>query len=342
MKSFAPAAVLLASAQTVLGHAIWQQLWVDDVDQVSTCVRMPGSNSPITDVTSPDMACNAGTAGVAGMCAITAGQKVTVEMHQHASRACTEEAIGGAHRGPTIVYMAAVTDATTADPTTAKWFKVFEEGYNSATQEWADMTLNANCGKKDFIVPTDIAPGDYLIRAEQIALHAAGSSDGAQFYMSCYQVNVQGTGTAAPDGVSFPGAYAATDAGILINIYQTLDDYIIPGPELYGGGAAGGAPAGNGTKTETTPVDSTPAEPAEPVATPPTTVVDSTPAKTAESAEPVATYPTTVPDEVPSAPASSTTEPPSSPVETPAQVPAGGEEEKDEEKDEEEEEETCD
>jgi cellulase len=66
---------------------------------------------------------------------------VTVEMHQHASRACTEEAIGGAHRGPTIVYMAAVTDATTADPTAAKWFKVFEEGYDAATKEWSDASL---------------------------------------------------------------------------------------------------------------------------------------------------------------------------------------------------------
>lgn len=74
---------------------------------------------------------------------LIAGGKVTVEMHQHNSRACTEEAIGGAHHGPVIVYMAAVTDATTADPTTAKWFKVSEEGYDAATQTWADVSFRS-------------------------------------------------------------------------------------------------------------------------------------------------------------------------------------------------------
>ncbi|PBP25891.1 glycosyl hydrolase family 61 [Diplocarpon rosae] len=242
MKSFASAAVLLASANSVLGHAVWQQLWVDGVDQAGTCVRLPGSNSPVTDPTSQDLACNAGgSTGVAGMCAVTAGQKVTVEMHQHQSRDCAQEAIGGSHHGPVIVYMAAVTDATTADPNAAKWFKVAEEGYDVATKVWADTTLNDNCGKKDFTVPVDLATGDYLVRAEIIALHTAGSAGGAQFYMSCYQIHVEGTGSASPAGVSFPGAYSATDPGIFINIYATIDEYVIPGPELYG--AAGAAPA---------------------------------------------------------------------------------------------------
>lgn len=51
-------------------------------------------------------------------------------------------------------------------------------------------SLNANCGKKEFTVPADLATGDYLIRAEEIALHAAGSPNGAQLYMTCYQVRV--------------------------------------------------------------------------------------------------------------------------------------------------------
>ncbi|KAI6708834.1 hypothetical protein PZA11_005883 [Diplocarpon coronariae] len=244
MKSAAAAAVLLASAHSVLGHAVWQQLWVDGVDQAGTCVRLPGSNSPVADPSSPDLACNAGGAtGVAGMCAVTAGQKLTVEMHQHQSRDCGQEAIGGAHHGPVIIYMAAVTDATSADPAAAKWFKVAEEGYDAATKVWADTTLNDNCGKKDFTVPADLATGDYLVRAELIALHTAGSAGGAQFYMSCYQVHVQGPGSASPAGVSFPGAYSATDPGILINIYAAVDEYVIPGPELYGAAATAAAAA---------------------------------------------------------------------------------------------------
>lgn len=70
MKSFATAFALLASASSVLGHATFQQLWVDGVDQVSTCARLPPSNSPIENVSSPDVVCNAGTKAVPGICAI--------------------------------------------------------------------------------------------------------------------------------------------------------------------------------------------------------------------------------------------------------------------------------
>jgi hypothetical protein len=45
--------------------------------------------------------------------------------------------------------------------------------------------MNACCGKVDVKIPSDLAPGDYLLRAEVIALHTAGQANGAQFYMSC-------------------------------------------------------------------------------------------------------------------------------------------------------------
>lgn len=152
-------------------------------------------------------------------------------MHgQPGDRSCSTEAIGGNHFGPVIVYMGKVTDATTADGSGAIWFKVDQEGYDVPTKTWGTMTLNANCGKRTFTVPSSLAPGDYLLRAEVIALHAAGSSGGAQFYMSCYQLEVTGSGTANPSGVSFPGAYSASDPGILIDIYQDITSYTIPGP----------------------------------------------------------------------------------------------------------------
>ena len=34
-------------------------------------------------------------------------------------------------------------------------------------------------------IPSDIAAGDYLLRAEVIALHVASGLGGAQFYASC-------------------------------------------------------------------------------------------------------------------------------------------------------------
>lgn len=59
-----------------------------------------------------------------------------------------------------------------------------------------------------------------------------GSLGGAQFYVSCYQLRVTGGGSASPAGVSFPGAYSATDPGILFNLYGTYTSYTVPGPAV--------------------------------------------------------------------------------------------------------------
>lgn len=84
MKSiFQVAIVALLAATDVSAHAIFQDLWVDGVDMGSQCVRMPKSNSPVTNVGSADIRCNVGgTAGVSGKCAVSAGSTVSVEMHQ--------------------------------------------------------------------------------------------------------------------------------------------------------------------------------------------------------------------------------------------------------------------
>ncbi len=82
MKSFTTAALAALWAQQAAAHATFQQLWVDGVDYGSQCARLPGSNSPVTDVTSTSMRCNAGAAKAAGKCPVKAGSTVTVEMHQ--------------------------------------------------------------------------------------------------------------------------------------------------------------------------------------------------------------------------------------------------------------------
>lgn len=108
-------------------------------------------------------------------------------MHQQTNdRSCEAEAIGGNHFGPVMVYMSKVDDATTAAGSDGSWFKVDEFGYDAGSKTWGTDTLNKNCGKRTFKIPSKIPAGDYLIRAEAIALHSAGQSGGAQFYVSCY------------------------------------------------------------------------------------------------------------------------------------------------------------
>ncbi|EIW78453.1 glycoside hydrolase family 61 protein [Coniophora puteana RWD-64-598 SS2] len=226
------AAALVAGASA---HATFQDLWINGVDYSQSCVRLPQSNNPVTDVTSTDLTCNVSPSASANKCPVSPGDKVTVEMHQQpGDRSCANEAIGGSHYGPINVYMAKVDDATSASGPDAAWFKVSEMGLPSdAPDYWATEVLNDNCGHYTFAVPADIAPGDYLLRAEVVALHVASSEGGAQFYMSCYQLSVGGSGSGSPATVKIPGAYSATDPGILINIYQQLDNYTIPGPDPY-------------------------------------------------------------------------------------------------------------
>jgi cellulase len=137
--------------------------------------------------------------------------------------------------------MTKVSDASTADGSTG-WFKIFQDGWAKGSSVgdndyWGVKDLNACCGKMDVKIPSDLAAGDYLLRAEVIALHTAGSSGGAQLYMACYQLSVTGTGTATPPTVKFPGAYKASDPGILVNIHATLSTYVVPGPTVYAGGS---------------------------------------------------------------------------------------------------------
>ncbi|KXJ85685.1 glycosyl hydrolase family 61-domain-containing protein [Microdochium bolleyi] len=239
-------------ATQVAAHATFQNLWVNGVDYISApftphgaqCARLPGSNSPVTNVASNDIRCNSPNASVAKKCPVPAGATVTVEMHQqNGDRSCANEAIGGAHYGPVQVYMSSVSDASRADGS-SPWFKIFADTWakNSAGGSgdddfWGTKDLNKCCGLMNVKIPADIAPGDYLLRAEALALHTAGSAGGAQFYMTCYQITVSGSGSAKPAGVSLPGAYSASDPGILVNIHAKLSSYTAPGPAVYSGGS---------------------------------------------------------------------------------------------------------
>lgn len=60
-------------------------------------------------------------------------------------------------------------------------FKIQQDGYNGG--DWGTSKVISNGGIHAITIPSCIAPGQYLLRAEMIALHAASSSGGAQLYM---------------------------------------------------------------------------------------------------------------------------------------------------------------
>ncbi|KAF3931288.1 Endoglucanase-4 [Dactylella cylindrospora] len=238
--------VLSALAATeVAAHATFQQLWVNGVDQGSSCARLPLSNSPIGSVTSSDIRCNAGPPSpVSGKCSVNAGGTVIVEMHQqNGDRSCSNEAIGGAHYGPVIVYLTKVTDSSTASGD-GDWYKIFEDGWapapgssNGDGDYWGTKDMNRCCGKVGVKIPSTIPSGDYLLRAEVIALHAAGPGGGAQPYVTCFQLTVTGgSGSLPSGGVRFPGAYSPSDPGIGVSIHGAMTSYRVPGPAVISGG----------------------------------------------------------------------------------------------------------
>jgi hypothetical protein len=83
-------------------------------------------------------------------------------------------------------------------------------------------------------LPTDVSPGEYLVRNEIIALHLAMTLGGAEFYPSCTQIRVGGSQTGTPNQtVSFPGAYNDNDPGIYDpDVYTPGSLYVFPGPPV--------------------------------------------------------------------------------------------------------------
>ncbi|KAJ3727217.1 glycoside hydrolase family 61 protein [Lentinula guzmanii] len=249
-------------------HTIFQELYVNGVDQGHlNGIRVPDYDGPITDVTSNDIICNGGINPYhqpisQTIIPVPAGAQVTAEWHHTLAGADpTDPAdpIDSSHKGPVISYLAAIPNATQTDVTGLKWFKIWEDGYIASNQTWGVDRLIANKGKVTFDIPSCIPAGQYLLRHEIIALHAASSYPGAQFYVSslvlfirtistpvelplcrttfqmeCAQLQITGGGSTEPSTVSFPGAYAGTDPGVTINIYYPpVTNYTVPGPDVF-------------------------------------------------------------------------------------------------------------
>lgn len=81
---------------------------------------------------------------------------------------------------------------------------------------------NMNSGAPaNVTIPANIAPGNYIIRHELIALQIAQTPGGAEFYPSCVQVAIGGNGTGAPtaeETVQLPGAYSDSDPGLVVDV----------------------------------------------------------------------------------------------------------------------------
>jgi hypothetical protein len=150
--------------------------------------------------------------------------------------------------GPILTYMASCGSTTCDkfDPINAQWFKIKQDGLK-ADGNWTQIEL-FNGGVSSATIPETLAPGNYMVRHEIIALHLATAMGGAEFYEGCVQTRIGGNQTGAPspsDLVSLPGAYSDSDPGIFDpNVFDAGAPYTFPGPPVTK--LAGTAPT-NGT-----------------------------------------------------------------------------------------------
>jgi len=226
----------------------------DPPSDVQSVIRQISTISPVKGANNPDVNC--GPSAVASSLVANANPGSTIDF------LWTDGDAKWPHNtGPMLTYMASCGSSTCDkfDSTQAQWFKIDQVGKNN-DDRWAQADLMD--GKPATItLPATLAPGNYMIRHEIIALHLGVSMGGAEFYPSCAQLTVGGSQTGGPQPnelVKLPGAYKDSDPGIFDpNVFSPGSSYTFPGPPVAAFVGTGSSGSGSGSNSSTTAGSST-------------------------------------------------------------------------------------
>lgn len=171
------------------------------------------------------------------MCPAPSGSTLTFEFREWPS-AEHPGSIDSGHKGPCSVYIKKMDDIMATSAAGPGWFKIWEDGYDTASKTWCVDRLIAAKGLLSVDLPTGLPAGYYLVRPEVLALHHAYRGS-PEFYTSCAQIYI-GDG---PEGelyipkdheATIPGYVNAKTPGVDFDIYkEPMAPYVIPGPKLY-------------------------------------------------------------------------------------------------------------
>lgn len=263
MKTISALFFLLAFVPYVVAHGYVSILSVDGTQYdgqeptedgqptTPSVVRRISIIDPVKGASNPFLNCGQNATAASLIASTNPGSKLTFQW----------EAGGGErwphNTGPLMFYLTNCGSVTCDqfDSTTAKWFKIAEVGLESDEVTWYQQNI-MNGQTANVTLPSNIAPGNYIIRHEIVALHLANEMGGAEFYPSCSQLNISGTGTGAPASnelVSFPGAYSDNDPGIYVpNIFNgPITNYPFPGPAVASFIASSTSSSGNASTSGT-------------------------------------------------------------------------------------------
>lgn len=262
MKTLAVLPTILGLVSLAACHYTFDQLVVNDELQSSsnTYIRkhqntyMPTKfkNVPDGSITplDKDFSANKGAVASAEVYKVKAGDKIALK-----------QAYGGTgmqHPGPTQVYVSPVDDATVTDAQyDGEWYKVHQSLLCTAGDA-ASLRTTAWCSygedRISFSVPDTLPDGQYLVRAEHMALHGAHNGE-AEFYYAALQMEVTGSSATAIPGTSvgIPGVYQSTDEAVNFSLWGSSTSYdLIPGPDVIPGGTIRGSANGSGGDVSTT------------------------------------------------------------------------------------------
>ncbi|KAJ6483627.1 glycosyl hydrolase family 61-domain-containing protein [Mycena vitilis] len=264
--------LLILSVPYVAAHGFVQKLWIGDKMYLGTPTKGSGnkanptsiihrtsSQNPVKGAKNPSVNCG-------NNATMSAARNGSANPGDTMSFLWTADDLSTVLAGPMLTYMASCgSDCTTFNSSAARWFKIAEVGKISGSSgEWYQKRLRTPGVRSNVTLPGNIAPGAYIVRHEIIALHLANikyngsKSTGAEWYPSCAQVVIGGTGSGVPKDselVSLPGNYTDSDPGIYVpDIYDTSSSkYTFPGPPIA-------ALSGSGSGAGATPAKSTPAK----------------------------------------------------------------------------------
>ncbi|KAI0154997.1 lytic polysaccharide monooxygenase [Xylariaceae sp. FL1272] len=251
--------IITAALRSVGAHWVYNRLIVNGtyIGEPYQYLRpSPNGNNFISNVNSTDMRCNVGaSSGLTNQtetATIQAGDEIGFGI---------DETFG--HPGIQQVYLSRAPDQDESSVSAAAvydgsgdWVRIYSL---TTTPTWPNGTGTA--GKNSFVeaqpgavdwathkltnftfgLSEDTPEGEYLLRAEGMAVHAAHKPGGAQFYVSCAQIRIVSKagslGRSRSDfgpSVRIPGVYRGNEPGILIpQFWSSLMRYTTPGPALW-------------------------------------------------------------------------------------------------------------